>query len=185
MKYLLTLFIISLLIISGCSSKETLNELKQENKQLKQENTKLLESYKKLKQENTKLLEVDEVLNDQSANVDNLPYPISTTINHISTPDLNNIAKELFTDYLNFYTKNNVNSQQLKNYTIDKLNIEKSDKSSFVFYVEFSLQPYDVQTWIAGNGIDSKDGWIHQKSYYVKIGIKDRTYTMESHGTSP
>lgn len=40
-KYLYTITILSILIMSGCSNNESKNDLKQENEKLKQENEKL------------------------------------------------------------------------------------------------------------------------------------------------
>ncbi|MDF2556265.1 MAG: hypothetical protein K0R71_93 [Bacillales bacterium] len=186
MKYLVSILLIYLLIVTGCSNKETLNELKNENKQLKEENTKVLESNKKLERENAELLEANEELkNEQSTNIDHLPYPISTAIEGNSTPDLKKVATELFSDYLNYYKNSNGSNQQLKDFTIENLRIEKNNKSSFLFLVEFSVLPINADAWMAGNGTLSEDNWIHNKTLFVHVGIKDNTYTMLSHGTSP
>lgn len=173
--------------LSGCTNKESINQLKKENTRLKKDNVRLLESIENLKKENRELQEANERLNNEkSANVDNLPYPIELKISDSLTPDLNQIAKKLFSDYLSSYTNNNGNTRQLKSYTIDKINIEKSDASSFVFSVEFSVQPYNAQEWTAGNGdASTQNGWIKNKIYFVKVGIEGQTYTMLSHGTSP
>jgi outer membrane murein-binding lipoprotein Lpp len=49
MKYLYTVSMISILILSGCTSNATVKEIRQENEQLKQENVKLSEKYEELK----------------------------------------------------------------------------------------------------------------------------------------
>ncbi|WP_102401905.1 hypothetical protein [Haloimpatiens massiliensis] len=73
---------------------------------------------------------------------------------------------------------------KLKNYKINEITIRNNDNSSFEFFVDFSVQPVNIDAWLISNGVKSND-WINNKNLYVKVKINEDVYTIEEMATSP
>lgn len=115
-------------------------------------------------------------------NVTDLDYKASITVDN--TKDLAIIANKLFTEYLNYYKKDTTKDNlKLKDYKINQITIKNQDDSSFQFFVDFSVQPVNTDTWLTPNGVKSND-WIYNKTYFVKVSIKGNAYSIENKSTS-
>lgn len=116
-------------------------------------------------------------------NVINLNYKASVNVS--DTKDLNVIANKLFTEYLNYYTKDTVkNDLKLKNYKINQITIKDKNDLYFKFMVDFSVEPYNLKTWLTPNGAESNN-WIDNKVLFIKASINKDVYTIEEKATSP
>lgn len=73
---------------------------------------------------------------------------------------------------------------KLKNYKINEITMRNNDNSSFEFFVDFSVQPVNIDAWLISNGVKSND-WINNKNLYVKVKINEDVYTIEEMATSP
>jgi len=99
--------------------------------------------------------------------------------------DLNIIANDIFTEYLNSFTKDTAdNNRKLKNYKINKIEIRNESSSSFEFFADYSVQPVNIDAWLIANGELSGD-WVNNQNLFVEVNINNDVYSIEKMGTSP
>ena len=101
--------------------------------------------------------------------------------------DLNEVANNLITMYLEHY-KNTSDEQvnlKLMEYKIQKAEVYKSDEVGFMFNAIFSVLPVMDGAYLAGNGSIGENGWINDKCMFIKVIKINDTFQMEDWGTSP
>lgn len=112
------------------------------------------------------------------------------TAEYITLPanssDLKTISNQIMVKYLDQF-KQGLVSQGVKitEYTINEIKDIKGDTDKFSFYVEYSLKPSDMKSYVlAGNG-EVKDSWIVNKAAFVNIQKVGNEYKMTGIGTGP
>lgn len=96
------------------------------------------------------------------------------------------ISKELFEIYLKRYTETKVSDEvRIEDYIIGDIKIENENKNNYSFYVNYSVKPAIDNYVLAGNGIESENGWIVDRSFFIKVEKENEYYTITGIGTGP
>lgn len=99
--------------------------------------------------------------------------------------DNNENCKKLLNAYLDYFKNSKDESEKLIDYRIESIE-EKSSKDHYIeFYCKYSVKPQNYNHWMAANGEDGSDGWIVNKSNFVKVLKKDNKFYFESINSSP
>lgn len=101
------------------------------------------------------------------------------------TKDLKSVGNKLFSEYLNYYTKDNIeNDLKLKSYKINDVAVKNKNNDSFEFMVDFSVEPVNDKMWLMPNGKKSGD-WVNNKVLFVNAKINGNVYSIDQKATSP
>lgn len=100
--------------------------------------------------------------------------------------NIEEISEIVFANYLESLKDINVeDARRIKDYQIEKINIEKHEEAKFVFSVEYSLLPATANYVVAGNGIPEADGWVRKIFKFVEVEISNKGYKITNISTSP
>ncbi|GCD12241.1 hypothetical protein [Clostridium tagluense] len=95
------------------------------------------------------------------------------------------ISKQIMIKLFSEYKKDSVIKElKITDYTINKINDLQGNSDKFTFYIEYSLKPVDINSYVlAGNG-EIKDSWIVNKSAFLEVQKVSGEYKINSMGTS-
>lgn len=112
------------------------------------------------------------------------PYRPSLTVDS-PTPDLDKVARDLWTDYLEHHVASDQpDGQRLAEYVINNIKVYEEDATHFWFSVDYSVKPAVMSTtWIAGNGDQKFNGWIEGKYQEIDVVRNGDTFTVVGGGT--
>lgn len=97
--------------------------------------------------------------------------------------DKSKIAYKIFDTYLKERTNSNINSRsRLMFYTINAVKIYSNEDNEFLFYATYSVKPFNMDCWIAGNG-DQYFNWVVNKICCVDVVQDGNTYRIKALGT--
>lgn len=95
--------------------------------------------------------------------------------------DPETLARGIFNNYLNEYKRTDVRSKdRLKGYFVQIYDVKKSD-NKLVFFVNYSVYPVDMDSWIPGNGEDYLF-WVANKNTRVRAVQEGNTYRIKDMG---
>lgn len=96
---------------------------------------------------------------------------------------LKGIAYNLMNDYLNQFKSSSINpKQQLKSYSVNKVDIDIIEDQCFGFTVDFSVETLGDSNWKAGNG-KIVGNWVNNKTEFADVIIEGGGYKIKEMGT--
>jgi poly-gamma-glutamate capsule biosynthesis protein CapA/YwtB (metallophosphatase superfamily) len=124
---------------------------------------------------------------------DPFQYVATQLISGTLSQSAQDIARQLFEQYLRFYTSPDLSGQQgrIASYEIQSL-VENPEwqakaqafKVDFIADVVFAVKPVYAPSWIAGNGERVTDGWVRDKSLFVGYRRTGDRYELVILGTA-
>ena len=100
--------------------------------------------------------------------------------------DLSTIASQIMEKYFAQFKENTTEKDQMiSDFKISKIDQFKGDNNNFTFYIDYSLKPADIKSYVlCGNG-ELNGEWIINKNAFVEIEKTDGAYKIKSIGTGP
>lgn len=100
--------------------------------------------------------------------------------------DLSTIASQIMEKYFAQFKENTTEKDlMISDYKISKIDQIKGDNNGFKFFVDYSLKPADINSYVlCGNG-EINGEWIVNKNAFVEIEKIDGAYKIKSIGTGP
>lgn len=114
---------------------------------------------------------------NQDTNIKNISLKTNET-------DLLTISTKIMQKYLDEFKNNTLSKQQMiSDYKINKISELQGNNDAFNFFVDYSLKPADLKSYLlCGNGkIDG--AWIVNKNAFVQIEKVGDTYKIKDIGT--
>lgn len=101
-----------------------------------------------------------------------------------NSTDMKDISIQIMKKLFDEYKKDSVKKElKLKDYTINKIADLQGDCDKFNFSIDYSFEPFDMNSYIvAGNGA-IKDSWVINKFAFVEVQKIGTKYKITSMGT--
>lgn len=117
--------------------------------------------------------------NNQDIYIKNISLKTSNT-------DLSTIASQMMEKYFAQFKENTTGKDMMiSDFKIIKIDQIKGDNNNFKFFIDYSLKPADIKSYVlCGNGELSGE-WIINKNAFVEIEKDDGAYKIKSIGTGP
>lgn len=99
-----------------------------------------------------------------------------------NNPNIDEIAKEIYGQYLDGFRVKNDENMKIKNYVIKEIEILEQSEENFRFLISYDVIPYSESSIFNGFGLE-ENGWIIDICRFIDVLIYDSKYYMISNAT--